>query len=422
MRATILTVGDEILIGQVVDTNAAWLGEQLSLVGVTVNRMETVGDDLAVIQEALEQAFAEGDLVIVTGGLGPTHDDVTRNAVAAFFGVPLVSDPAILSALEARFAARARPMSEKNRVLAEVPVGFDVLENPKGTAPGLWGERTVGGRLQTVVMMPGVPYEMEAITTAHVLPRLQERADRVVLHKTLLTVGQGESMLADQLGALDDLFDDGLSVAFLPGRGVVRIRLTVHGSDRREAQAALDRGLARLRRDLGDLVFGEDDQTLEGVVGAMLVERGLYLSVAESCTGGAVASQLTSVPGASHYFNGGVVAYGNGVKTALLGVGVDALDEHGAVSEAVARQMAAGVREALGADLAIATTGIAGPTGGTPEKPVGTVWLGYADADETHAVRLQLTHDRAINIGLSTTAALNLVRRQLLRKDAVLEA
>ena len=413
MNAIILTVGDELLIGQVVNTNAAWLGEQLGLAGMTVARMETVGDDVAAIRRALERGLDEAEVVVVTGGLGPTHDDVTMRAVADGLGREVVLRPELLAEVEAKLAARGRPMRPAHRVFAEVPEGFEALQNPRGMAPGLWGARD-DGRL--VVVMPGVPHEMEAICTQHVLPRLRARAgDAVVLHRTLLTAGEGEAALAERLGDLSDVLTDGVTLAFLPGLGGVRLRLTVRGADRAAAQEALDRHAARLRRDLGALVFGEDDDTLEGVVGAMLAERGLTLAVAESCTGGAVAARITSVPGASRYFVGGVVAYGNAVKARQLGVEEAVLREQGAVSEPVARQMAAGARTALGADLAVSTTGIAGPTGGTPEKPVGLVWLGYADAAGTHAVRLQLTTDRAVNVGLAATAALNLVRRQLLR-------
>jgi nicotinamide-nucleotide amidase len=409
-----LTVGDELLIGQIVNTNAARLGEALGLAGVTVARMETVGDDVGVIRRALERALDEAPLVVVTGGLGPTHDDVTVQAVAETLGRPVVFDPALMAEVEAKFAARGRPVRPAHRAFAERPEGFEALPNPKGMAPGLWGTRDDG---RAVVVLPGVPHEMEAILAAHVLPRAQALAGgHAVLHRTLLTAGEGETALAERLGDLSDVLAGGTTLAFLPGLGTVRLRLSVRSADPAAAQATLDRATARLRRDLGDLVFGEDDDTLEGVVGAMLAARGLTLAVAESCTGGAVAARLTSAPGASRYFLGGVVAYGNAVKADRLGVEEAALREHGAVSEPVARQMAAGVRAALGADLAVATTGIAGPTGGTPEKPVGLVWLGYADADGTHAVRLQLTADRTANIALSTAAALNLVRRQLLRK------
>ncbi|MDX1421296.1 MAG: competence/damage-inducible protein A [Rubricoccaceae bacterium] len=415
MNAVILTVGDEILIGQITNTNAAWLGERLGLAGVTVARMETVGDDEPAIRRALGRALEEAELVVVTGGLGPTHDDVTVSAVAEGFGRAVAFRPELMEEVEAKFAARGLVPLAAHRAFAEVPEGFEVLPNPKGMAPGLWGARD-DGRL--VAVLPGVPYEMKAIVEDHVLPRLRDRVDGgVVLHKTLLTVGEGETALAERLGALSDGLGEGVTLAFLPGLGMVRLRLTVRGSDRVAAQAQLDAGADRLRHALGDLVFGEDDETLEGVVGEGLAARGLTLAVAESCTGGAVAARLTSAPGASRYFVGGIVAYDNAVKRDALGVEAATLQAHGAVSEPVARQLAAGARAALGTDLAVATTGVAGPTGGTPEKPVGTVWLGYADAAGTHAVRLRFTPDRAVNIALSTTAALNLLRRQLLRRD-----
>ena len=417
MKATILTVGDEILIGQIVNSNAAWLGEHLGLVGVEVARMETVGDDVQAISEAIGRGFETSDLVVVTGGLGPTHDDVAREAVAASFGVPLIFQPDVMAEVERVFVERQRALPETNRKLAEIPEGFEPILNPKGTAQGLWGEREVAGRTQRIVVLPGVPDEMKAIMREHVLPRLAEMSERVVLHKTLLTVGQGESSLAEHIGDLSEVLTTGVSLAYLPGAGIVRLRVSARGDDRAAAQAGLDRAVERLRNDLGDRIFGEDSATLEGVLGDMLVERGLTIAVAESCTGGSVASRITRVPGSSRYFLGGVVAYDNRVKIRQLGVSEADLEEHGAVSGAVVRLMAKGVRDALGADIAVATTGIAGPDGGTPEKPVGTVWLGYADTHDTYAVRLQLSRDRAINIRLSTTAALNLVRRQLLRQN-----
>lgn len=415
MKATILTVGDELLIGQIVNSNAAWLGEQLGLAGLDVVRMETVGDHVGAISEAIERGLVTSDLVLVTGGLGPTHDDVTREAVAASIGVPLVYHPGVMAEVERVFVERQRDLPEANRRLAEVPQGFEALLNPKGTAPGLWGERESEGRMDRIVVLPGVPYEMKAIMREHVLPRLVEISNAVVLHKTLLTVGQGESSLAEHLGDLSGVLTNGISLAYLPGAGVVRLRVSVRGDDRAAAQAGLDRALKCLKGNLGDRVFGEDHDTLEGVLGEMLVERGLTIVVAESCTGGSVASRITRVPGSSRYFLGGVVAYDNAVKIQQLGVSEPDLTEHGAVSEAVARQMAEGVRKTLGADIGVATTGVAGPDGGTAEKPVGTVWLGFADAESSYAVHLQLSRDRAINVALSTTAALNLVRRQLLR-------
>lgn len=418
MTGHLLTVGDELLLGQIVNTNAAWLGDRLASVGVDLRRSETVGDAVEDIAAALHRATADGArVVVVTGGLGPTHDDVTKAAVAEVFGRDLEFHPDILDRIEQKYTARGRTMPPLGRVMAEVPRGFDALDNPKGTAPGLWGERDVDGFAQVVVVMPGVPYEMEAITEAHVLPRLLGRQDGVVLSRTLLTVGRGESDLSAQLGDLSETFTNGLTLAYLPSLGTVRLRVTARGPDRAAAQGAMDRATDAIRDRLGVLVAAEGTTTLEAVVNDALAARGLTLALAESCTGGSVAARVASVPGASRVLRGAVVAYDNEVKERQLGVEPEALAAHGAVSEAVARQMAEGVRTRLGADVGVSTTGVAGPGGGTPDKPVGTVWLAYADAATTHAVELRFTPDREVNVGLSTTAALDLVRRQLLRRE-----
>lgn len=417
MKGHLLTVGDEILLGQVVNTNAAWLGERLAEVGVDVRRSETVGDEVADIAAALEQAFANGAAVVfVTGGLGPTHDDVTKAAVADVFGRALEFRQDVLDRIESRYAARGRSMPAAGRVMAEVPEGFDALVNPKGSAPGLWGARTVGGRRQVVAVMPGVPHEMRAIAEGSVLPRLVEMQDGVVLSRTLLTAGRGESDIAVMIGDQADALPSGLTLAYLPGMGEVRLRVTARGPDREAACRDLDTATNALRDVLGMLVYGEGATTLESVLGDMLRARGLRLAVAESCTGGAISSRLTSVSGASSVFCGGVVAYSNEAKSDLLGVPSALIEAEGAVSEEVARAMAAGARARFGADIGLATTGIAGPTGGTPDKPVGTVWLAYDGGDTARSVRVQFTTDRAVNVALSTTAALDLVRRQLLRK------
>ena len=416
MTGFLLTVGDEILLGQIVDTNAAWLGERLAAAGVDLQRSETVGDDRGQILGALGRATDAGaGVVVVTGGLGPTHDDITRACVAEASGRALEFRPEVLDQIRERYAGRGRTMPEIGRVMAEVPAGFDVLPNPKGSAPGLWGERDVGGRTQVVAVLPGVPHEMKAIFEGSVLPRLIRRQDGVVLSRTLLTVGEGESDLSVRIR--DVALPDGLRLAYLPSLGQVRVRVTARGPDRSAARRDLDAACDAIRETLGRLVYGEDDQSLEGVVLDALAEAGRTLAVAESCTGGALAARLTLVPGASRSFLGGVVAYANDAKVDLLGVDPAAIEAHGAVSEAVARQLAAGARERLGADVGVATTGIAGPTGGTPDKPVGTVWLAYDDGETQRAVRLRLTTDRAVNVALSATAALDLVRRQQLRRE-----
>ena len=416
MDATILTVGDELLIGQVVNTNAAWLGERLGLAGLAVRRAVTVADDAGAIEAELRRALDEADVVVVTGGLGPTHDDITKRALADALGRSLVFRDDVWAELEAKYAARGRVAADSARVMAEVPDGFEPLFNPAGSAPGLWGEVGTLGSPKLVVVLPGVPREMRSILEAGPLDRLRARSGRdTVLHKTLLTAGKGESDLAALIGDVQRDIGPDLSLAFLPGYGGVRLRLSARAADPGAADARIAPLESRIRSALGDLIYGEDDDTLEAVVGRMLAERGQSLAVAESCSGGRLAAQLTAVPGASRYFCGGLVAYSNRVKRDLLGVDEATLEEEGAVSEAAALQMAAGIRRAFAAHIGLATTGIAGPTGGTPDKPVGTVWLAYDDGERSHATCLHLPGDRAVITRLTVHAALNLLRRQLLR-------
>lgn len=418
MTATLLTIGDELLIGQVVNTNVAWLGEQLSALGVAVRRTAVVGDAAADIREELRRALAASDVTIITGGLGPTHDDITKRAVADELGRALEFHEELLDEVRRKFEGRGRPMSESNRVLAEVPAGFDVLANPVGTAPGLWFEGEVEGRSRVLAVLPGVPHEMRALMRDAVLPRLVQRnGEEAIVQKTILTVGRGESDLADALGPYADRLGPSLRLAFLPNYGIVRLRITALGETRAEAEERLASFEAYVRERVGEHVFGEGDDTLEAAVGRMLRERGLTLATAESCTGGLVSHRVTNVSGSSDYYCGGAVVYGNSQKVSLLDVDEETLRTHGAVSEAVAKQLAEGIRVRLGTDLGLATTGVAGPGGGTPEKPVGTVWIGYADERGAYAVKLQFVSDRLLNKRLSATAALAILRRQLLRRD-----
>ena len=415
MKATLLTIGDELLIGQVVNTNAAWLGEQLSLLGVELARVVTLGDDDAAIREALEQAYAASDLVLLTGGLGPTHDDVTREVVAGYFKTPLQLDPSILEKLRERFRRRKRVMPESNRRMALVPESFEALPNSVGAAPGLWRVDTTHGEERIVVVLPGVPGEMKALFEEEVMPRLQrQRKLRVIAHRTLLTVGIGESNLQEQIGDLSDYLGPGLRLAYLPGAGGCRLRLTATGDDRAAVEDAIDRLEAHLRDRVGSYLYGQDHDSLEAVLGRVLAERGLTVAVAESCTGGLVLHRLTNISGSSAYLVGGMVAYANAVKMDGLGVDALALEQHGAVSEIVAKQMAQGVRARLNADVGLSTTGVAGPTGGTPDKPVGTVWIGYADAGGEVAVLKHFVKNREMNKALASTAVLDLARRKLL--------
>jgi len=409
MTALLLTVGDEILLGQITDTNAAWLGAHLPAAGVHVMRGESVGDTREAIVGAL--AGATERVVIVTGGLGATTDDLTREAVAAFAGRDLVFRPDLYDGLAAFYRDRGRPVPEAAaHVMAHAPDGFEALDNPVGTAPGLWGDVTVGGRDVTLILLPGVPREMRAIAEASVLPRLAARADEAVAWRTLLTIGVPETEVSAMLDGV--ALPAGLGWAFLPSVGSVRVRVTGVGPDRAAVEAAVARAADAARTALGDLVAGEGADTLEGVVLDALAARGWTLATAESCTGGAIAAALTGVPGASRVFAGGIVAYGNPVKTAQLGVPEGLLETHGAVSEPVVRAMAEGVRAATGANVGVSATGVAGPGGGTPEKPVGTVWIAVASPAGTTAQLLRLSPDRATNIARTVVAALDLVRRE----------
>lgn len=411
MKAQLLTIGDELLIGQTTNTNAAWLGDRLSGLGVRMTRTVTVGDAREAIFRELDRAYEEARLVICTGGLGPTHDDLTRAVVADYFGAPLQTDPDVLDRVRRYYDQRNRDVPPSAPALAERPEGFEPLDNPVGAAVGLWHE-AADGRL--MVLLPGIPEEMTAIFEASVQPRL-ERQPGVgeVRHRTIVTAGIGETALQERLGDLADVLGDDVHLAYLPSTSGVRLRLSAD-AEKTEADPRLDEVEAVIRDRAGDHVIGTGEVTLEEVLGNMLRARDATIASAESATGGLIGHRLTGVSGSSDYFLGSVVAYANRVKETVLGVGEEVLREHGAVSEAVAVQMAEGVREALGTTIGVSTTGIAGPTGGTPEKPVGTVWVGYADASERHAQRHQFVEDRALNKELFASAALEQARRGLL--------
>lgn len=417
MTATILAVGDELLIGQVVNTNAAWLGARLSDLGVRVRSDLTVGDHPADIQAALYLGLSASDVVIVSGGLGPTHDDLTRETVAAFFGLPLDHDEAVMAMIRERFARRGRPLPERNRVQAQVPRGFRVLPNAHGTAPGLLYETTFEGRPRVLALVPGVPSELQHLFDTYLAPYLDALPGReAVVHRTLHTAGIGESQLSADVGDLAAWLDEHTTLAFLPSGGQVRMRISARGSDRAAVEARVDRFARHLRQKAGAAFFGEGSTTLEAALGARLSARGETVAVAESCTGGLLLDRLTDVPGSSAYVKGGVVAYCNSVKHALLGVPHELLEAHGAVSEPVARAMAEGVRHRLGATYGVATTGVAGPGGGTSDKPVGTVWIALATPDGTLARRFQFVDDRRHNKTHSTTTALDWLRRVVERR------
>ena len=414
MNAHLLTIGDELLIGQTTNTNAAWLGERLSRLGVQVERTVTVGDDPDTMRDELGRAVRQARLTVLTGGLGPTHDDVTREVLADYFEAPLRTDDEILDRIRRYYERRGRQMPRSAPALAQVPEGFEPLDNPVGAAVGLWFSGTLEGADRLVAVLPGIPQEMNGIFESAVEPRLKAEEDvHAVAHRTLVTSGIGESALQERLGDLSDLLGEELGLAYLPSTSGVRLRLTATNGDTAAAQTQLDRLEARIRERAGAHVIGTGDAELEEVLGRRLRAVGRTIASAESATGGLIGHRLTGVSGSSAYYEGSVVAYANRIKRSVLGVRADAIEEHGAVSEPVALQMAGGVREALDVDVGVATTGIAGPTGGTEEKPVGTVWLGYTDEVGAHAVQRQFVEDRTLNKELFATAALDLVRRRL---------
>jgi nicotinamide-nucleotide amidase len=411
MGTEILTIGTELLLGQIVDTNASWISEKLAEAGIDVFYKTTVGDNWGRIEAALRLALSRADVVLTTGGLGPTEDDLTRDVLAALLQRPLRLDPAILAHIEARFAHRRMPMTENNRKQALVPEGAEVLPNPRGTAPGLWVKRDG----QIVCCLPGVPGEMKPMLLEQVIPRLRDAfgfRSRIV-SRVLKTCGISESKLDHVIG---DYFREmrNPTIGVLAHAGEIHVRLTCKGEDDGEIARKLDDLEEKIRQRLGHLIFGRDGETLEALVGRLLREGKATLAVAESCTGGLIAHRLTNVPGSSEYFERGVVAYSVAAKEAVLGVPAGMIRQHGAVSLEVARAMAEGIRKGAGTSYGLATTGIAGPSGGTPERPVGLVYIALAWDRGSLAREYRLHGERELVKYRAAQMALEMLRRHLL--------
>ena len=405
----LVTIGTELLLGFTLDSNGAEIARALGEQGLQVARRTSVGDRPEDIADAVAGALARTGTVLTTGGLGPTRDDISKRAVARLFGVPLEFDESVWEAVVARFARLGRVPGESNRVQAEIPRGATVLPNRWGTAPGIWLEGPPG----LVIMLPGVPYEMRSLLRHEVIPRLASRADAVVVRSLVIrTTGLPESTLAERLGEIEAAIAP-LTLAYLPGEEGVDLRLTAWGFTPADADARLRAAADLLRARAGDHVYGEGDADLAAVVLDAARARGLRIAVAESCTGGLLAKRLTDTPGSSDVMVGGVVAYDNAVKTALLDVPAELIDRHGAVSEEVVRALARGAVGRFGVGLSAAVTGIAGPSGGTPEKPVGTVWLATALGDRVDAIRVLLPGPRDNIRSRSAQAALFLLLRRL---------
>jgi nicotinamide-nucleotide amidase len=407
IKAEILAIGDELLYGQTLDTNSHYISAEMDKIGVRVVRRTTVSDNEGDILKAFTEAETRADIILITGGLGPTSDDLTKPCLAKHFGCEIRIHEEALKEVTEFFKRRGRELTELNRQQAALPECCEKITNPYGTAPGMWFDQH--GKI--FVSMPGVPHEMVYMMQNEVIPRIQRRFRLpVILHQMIRTAGIGESFLAEKIAPWEQSLPPHIRLAYLPGEGGVKLRLTAFGDNPEKIQAEFKALCESILPFAGQYIFGFTDEPLEVVLGKLLIEKGLTLSAAESCTGGHVSHTITSVPGSSAYFIASVIAYANEVKINALGVNPDTLAQYGAVSEQTIAEMASGVRQRFGTDLGVATSGVAGPSGGTLEKPVGTIWVACADRDGVETRKLQFGKDRLSNIKLTTTAVLNMVR------------
>ncbi len=410
MNAEIINIGDELLIGQVVNTNASWLASELNKAGISVVQITTIADDDHAIKTALDHAAERAQIIIISGGLGPTKDDITKKSLAEYFDSEMVFDEGTYENVKKIFALRHYQVTEVNKMQALIPEKCIPLQNNNGTAPGMWFEKE-----DTVfVSLPGVPYEMKALFSEEVILRLAKRYKLgAVVHKTIMTTGVGESFLAAKINDWEDNLPSYVKLAYLPQPGLVRLRLSAKGPDKKALETELEQLTEALQQIVPEVIYGYDDMPLEEAVGNLLKEKGRTMATAESCTGGYIAHLITSIPGSSEYFMGSIVSYSNDVKISQLGVAFDSLEEHGAVSKNVVEQMATGARERLKTDYALATSGIAGPDGGTEEKPVGTTWVALAGPDGIVSQKFHFGEHRGRNIRRTALAALNMLRLEL---------
>lgn len=413
MNASIISIGDELLIGQVIDTNAAWLGQELNKTGIKVQFRLTVGDDESEIISALNIAKQKSQLILITGGLGPTKDDLTKQVLCNYFGCKIIFNEEIYSDIKTFFEHSNHPMIEGNRQQAEVPDCCISLRNRLGTAPGMWFEKEE----KVFVSMPGVPFEMKAMIENDVLPMLKKKFTfPAIVHRTVLTVGIGESFLAEKISDWENALPRNLKLAYLPNLSQVRLRISAYEGDESALKQEIKKQEEKLLPLLGKYVYGFENDTLEKVTGELLKNRSATLCTAESCTGGYIAHRITSVPGSSVYFKGSVVSYANEIKENFIGVKKETIEQHGAVSEQTVTEMAQGVLRRMNTDYSIAVSGIAGPDGGTKEKPVGLVWVAVGTKQKTVAKQFQFFRNRQMNIEMTGIAALNMLRLLLIDK------
>ncbi len=410
INAELLTIGDEILYGQIVDTNSQWMSVELDKLGIKVIRKTTVGDIEQDILTAFAEAENRADIILITGGLGPTSDDLTKPVLAKYFNCGLEINAEALAEVTEFFNSRGRELTEINKQQAALPTACEKITNAMGTAPGMWFNK--GDKV--FMSMPGVPHEMKRMMTEHVLPRLNKKFELPVIHhKIIRTIGLGESFLAEKIADWEKALPMHIKLAYLPSLGEVKLRLTAFGNSLSQLQTETNEQAGKLKEIIDQFIYGYGEEPIEVVIGKLLKEKKLTLSVAESCTGGYLSHLITSVPGSSEYFLGSMIPYDYQIKMRQLGVKPETLEKYGAVSEPTIIEMANIVRAKFNTDIGVATSGIAGPGGATADKPVGTVWIAYSDKNHTVTKKLQLSKDRLINIRLSSVAVLNLIRQSL---------
>jgi nicotinamide-nucleotide amidase len=416
MQVEIITIGDEILIGQIVDTNSAYIGQLLNLNGMSVKQISSVSDDREHILAALDEAKKRADIIIITGGLGPTKDDITKKTLAEYFNTPMRFDEEAYEDVVSIFATYGKEVTPLNRLQAEVPAICEVIRNKNGTAPGMWFN--VNGKI--FISLPGVPYEMKALMNEQIVPRIRSMFKLpCIVHKTVLTQGIGESALSELISDWEDsLAASNIKLAYLPSPGIVRLRLSTKGADEKALNAATDKKIEELKGIISEFiygyeVYGEEKETLEMMVGSLLKKNNKTISTAESCTGGYISHLLTKVPGSSSYYIGSVISYAYEIKESELGVPHDVIMKHGAVSQPVVEQMAKAIRERYKTDYSISASGIAGPGGGTADKPVGTVWIAVATPERVFSAKFLFGSNRERNIHKTANAALNMLKKEL---------
>ncbi len=419
MQVEIITIGDEILIGQIVDTNSAFIGTILNLNGISVKQISSVSDNREHILKALDEAKSRADIILITGGLGPTKDDITKKTLCEYFITTMRFDEGAYEDVVNLFAQYGKEVTPINRLQAEVPENCEVIRNKNGTAPGMWFD--VDGKI--FVSMPGVPYEMKAMMQQQIIPKLKSKFKLpFIFHKTVLTQGIGESHLSEIIADWEDsLTSLNIKLAYLPSPGMVRLRLSTTGSDETLLRNNVEKKIEELKTIISEYIYGyeiygEEKETLEQLVGKLLREKNKTISTAESCTGGYISHLLTLVSGSSEYYIGSVISYSYEIKETELGVSKQVLEMQGAVSQPVVEQMAKAIREKYKTDYSIAASGIAGPSGGTDEKPVGTVWIAIATPDKIISEKFLFGNNRERNIHKTANAALNMLRKELTNK------